>query len=127
MPRASWSSRFLGLNLPPGWESSARRSHTLPASRNSAPWRSLTMLNLYSAFASNLMLKMLRDNITHCKAIPKSRIKEVLQGIYDELGIKQRAKASDLTRWFDTKESFPKINGKSVAHITIIRDKFIVK
>ena len=73
------------------------------------------------------VVKMLRDNISHCKAIPKSRIKEVLQSIYNELGITQRAKASDLTRWFDTKESFPKINGKSVAHLTIIRDKFFVK
>ena len=40
---------------------------------------------------------------------------------------RQRAKASDITRWFDTKESFPKINGKSVAHLSIIRDKFFVK
>ncbi len=73
------------------------------------------------------VIRMLRDNIPHYKAIPKCRVKEILQDIYDELGIKQRAKASDITRWFDTKESFPKINGKSVAHITIIRDKFVVK
>ena len=73
------------------------------------------------------VVRMLKEKIPHYKAMPKSKIKEELQRIYDELEIKQRAKATDITRWFDIKESFPKIDGKSVAHLTIIRDKFIVK
>ena len=73
------------------------------------------------------IVKMVSTASPHYKAIPKAKIKEELQRVYDTLGIKQRAKASDLRRWFDIKESFPKIDGRSVAHITIIRDKFIVK
>ena len=44
------------------------------------------------------IVKMVSTVLPHYKAIPKAKIKEELQRVYDTLGIKQRAKASDLRR-----------------------------
>lgn len=73
------------------------------------------------------IVRLINEGLTHQVAIPKIKIKECLQRIYDDLGIKRKAKATDLARWYDIKESYPKINGKTVASIVIIRDKMIVK
>jgi hypothetical protein len=50
-----------------------------------------------------------------------------LQRIYDDLGIKQTAKANDLNKWYEVKQTTPKIDGKTTACITIIRDRMIAK
>ncbi|MBR2502399.1 MAG: hypothetical protein IKB68_08020 [Rikenellaceae bacterium] len=73
------------------------------------------------------VVRLINEELAHQVAIPKIKIKECLQRIYDDLGIKRKAKATDLARWYDIKESYPKINGKTVASIVIIRDKMIVK
>ena len=68
-------------------------------------------------------------NITFQKQTPiaKSKVKKLLQGIYDDLGIKQTTKASDLNKWYEVKHTTPKINGKTTACITIVRDRMIAK
>ena len=73
------------------------------------------------------IVRLINEEFTHQVAIPKIKIKQSMQRIYDELGIKRKAKATDLAKWYDIKESYPKINGKTVASIVIIRDKMIVK
>lgn len=52
-------------------------------------------------------------------------IKADLQEIYDCLGIKKKAQATDLKDWFDIKRTSPKINGKTTDCITMIRRKII--
>lgn len=42
------------------------------------------------------MVKMINDTIPKQTAIPKSKVKETLQGIYDTLGLARTAKAADL-------------------------------
>lgn len=41
-------------------------------------------------------------------AIPKSEIKAILDSIYKDLGIQQKAKATDLKRWYNIKETTTK-------------------
>lgn len=38
-------------------------------------------------------------------AIPKSEIKSILEDIYEELGINQKAKATDIKRWYNVKDT----------------------
>ena len=52
-------------------------------------------------------------------------IRADLQEIYDSLGMKQKAQATDLKQWFDIKRTSPKIDGKTTDCITIIRRKII--
>lgn len=59
--------------------------------------------------------------------IAKSRVKAELQRIYDELRIQRTAKATDLAKWYEIKETTPKIDGKTTAHVTIIRTKILAK
>ena len=44
------------------------------------------------------IIKMLNETLQKQKPIPKSKIKECLQNIYDDLGIKQTAKATDIAK-----------------------------
>jgi hypothetical protein len=44
------------------------------------------------------IVKMINETLPQLKAIPKSKVKERLQQIYDMLGIKQIAKATDLSK-----------------------------
>lgn len=59
--------------------------------------------------------------------ISKSKAKSELQRIYDDLGIQKTAKAADLAKWYEIKETAPKINGRTTACITIIRKRMIAK
>lgn len=52
-------------------------------------------------------------------------IKADLQEIYDCLGMKKKAQATDLKDWFDIKRTSPKIDGKTTDCLTIIRRKII--
>ncbi len=52
-------------------------------------------------------------------------IKADLQEIYECLGIKKKAQATDLKQWFEVKRTSPKIEGKTTDCITIIRRKII--
>ena len=44
------------------------------------------------------------------EAIPVKKIKQELQKIYDAIGKKATAKATDVTRWFEIREVQKKIN-----------------
>ena len=59
--------------------------------------------------------------------ISKSKAKSELQRIYDDLGIQKMAKAADLAKWYEIKETAPKINGRTTACVTIIRKRMIAK
>lgn len=71
------------------------------------------------------IVKLVNDAFTKQTAIPKSTAKEKLQRIYDTLGISRTAKASDLANWYEIKETSPKVNGKTIACVTIVRDRLI--
>lgn len=73
------------------------------------------------------IVRLLNSVFPKLKPIEKSRAKAELQRIYNDLGIRQTAKATDLERWFEIKESSPKIKGKTTACVTLIREKFIVR
>lgn len=73
------------------------------------------------------IVKMINTTFAKQIPIPKGKVKDRLQGIYDDLGIKQKAKAADLNKWYEVKTTTPKINGKTTACITIIRERMIVK
>lgn len=59
------------------------------------------------------------------QAIPACKAKERLQHIYDQLGILRTAKATDLAEWYEIKNTAQRIDGKSVACIVVVRDKFV--
>lgn len=44
------------------------------------------------------IVKMINETLPQLKAIPQSKVKERLQQIYDMLGIKRIAKATDLSK-----------------------------
>lgn len=71
------------------------------------------------------IVKMINETLPQLKAIPKRKVKERLQQIYDMLGIKRIAKATDLSKWYEIKETSPKIDGKTISCLTIIRSRFI--
>lgn len=71
------------------------------------------------------IVKMINTTFTKQSPIAKSKVKAELQRIYDDLGIKRTAKAADLNKWYEVKQTTPKINGKTTAYIIIIRSKFI--
>ena len=73
------------------------------------------------------IVKMINATFAKQTPIAKSKVKELLQGIYDDLGIKRTAKAADLNKWYEVKQTTPKINGKTTAYIIIIRDRLIAK
>jgi hypothetical protein len=72
------------------------------------------------------IITLINDAIPHQKAIPDTEIKRILQNIYNELGIKRTAKATDLREWYEIKSATPKINGNSTSCKVIIRDKVVV-
>lgn len=59
------------------------------------------------------------------QTIPRKRIKETLQRIYDDLGIRRTAKATDIADWYEVKEQTLRIKGKTVDCLTIVCPKFV--
>ncbi len=70
---------------------------------------------------------MINATLTKQTPIPKNEAKERLQEIYDTLGLKRRAKATDLAEWYEIKDAPTRIKGKPTACVAIIRDKMIAK
>ena len=61
-------------------------------------------------------------------AIPKTVIKAKIQNVYNELGIKQKAKATDLRKWYTIKETSKRANsGGVLACVSIICANIKVK
>ena len=73
------------------------------------------------------IVKMINTTFAKQMPIAKSKVKAELQRIYDDLGIKQRPKAAAHNKRYEVKTTTPKINGKTTACMTIIRDRMITK
>lgn len=67
------------------------------------------------------IVKMVNASLAKQTAVPAKKVKELLQGIYDELGICSTAKATDLKNWYDIKRSSVRIDGITTSCVTIIR------
>ncbi len=65
--------------------------------------------------------RMVNDSLPKQIPIPAKKVKELLQQIYDELGICKTAKAKDLAQWYDIKVSTKRIDGNPTYCISIIR------
>lgn len=57
--------------------------------------------------------------------IPSAKIKAELQKIYDSLGIKKTAKATDIDEWYEVQRGSRYIDGKNTACVMILRKTFI--
>ena len=57
--------------------------------------------------------------------IPSAKVKSELQKIYDSLGIKRTAKATDIDEWYEVKRGSRYIDGKNTACVMILRKTFI--
>lgn len=51
--------------------------------------------------------------------IARADVKIKLQLIYDQLGITEKAKATDISKWFETKDT--KVNGKPAFKIVKLK------
>lgn len=72
------------------------------------------------------IVKMINTVFAKQTPILKSKVKTELQRIYDDLGIAKTAKAADLAKWYEVKATTPKVNGKTKAYVTIIRDPLCI-
>ena len=68
-------------------------------------------------------LRLISQRLDYGLPIESKKVKEVIKKAYKDLGIKQTAKATDLSKWFEVKETTPKVNGKTTKCLTIIREK----
>ena len=57
--------------------------------------------------------------------IPSAKVKAELQKIYDSLGIKKTAKATDIEEWYEVRRESRKIDGKNTDCMMILRKAFI--
>ena len=57
--------------------------------------------------------------------IPSAKVKSELQKIYDSLGIKRTAKATDIDEWYEVQRVSRYIDGKNTACVMILRKTFI--
>ena len=57
--------------------------------------------------------------------IPSAKVKTALQKIYDSLGIKKTAKATDIDEWYEVQRGSRYIDGKNTACVMILRKTFI--
>ena len=71
------------------------------------------------------IVKLVNEVFSPQAPILVSKVKTELQRIYDSLGVKKTAKATDLKSWYEIKEHTTTINDKSVACITIVRSKLL--
>jgi len=67
------------------------------------------------------IVKLVNAKIRKQTPIPSKKVKEVLQSIYKDLGIEGSAKATDLRKWYEIKQTTARIDGISTSCITIIR------
>ncbi|MCI5716890.1 MAG: hypothetical protein MR292_00675 [Alistipes sp.] len=71
------------------------------------------------------IVKMINAEFQKQTPITKSKVKERLQNIYDALGLKRKAKSTDLAKWYEIKNISMRINGTPTTCVIIIRDKMI--
>ena len=73
------------------------------------------------------IVKMINTTFTKQTPIAKSKVKAELQRIYDDLGIRQTAKASDVAEWYDINTCYKNIDGRNTACIILIRSRLVAK
>lgn len=67
------------------------------------------------------IVKLVNAKIRKQLPVPAKKVKEELQRIYEDLGIESKAKATDLAKWYEIKQTTARIDGISTSCITIIR------
>lgn len=73
------------------------------------------------------VVQRIKNDLPQQTAVPVRIIKAKLQQIYDDLGIKQTAKASDLAEWYDINTCYRNIDNKNTACVILIRSKIVAK
>ena len=73
------------------------------------------------------VVQRIKNDLPQQTAVPARIIKAKLQQIYNDLGIKQTAKATDLAEWYDINTCYKNINGKNTACIILIRSRLVAK
>lgn len=71
------------------------------------------------------IVEMLSSAFPLMEPIPVKRIKEELGKIYQVIGKKAAAKATDVEKWFDIKETQKQVKGKNTRCIMLLRKKLI--
>lgn len=73
------------------------------------------------------VVQRIKNDLPQQTAVPARIIKAKLQQIYNDLGIKQTAKASDVAEWYDINTCYKNIDGKNTACIILIRSRLVAK
>lgn len=73
------------------------------------------------------VVQRIKNDLPQQTAVPARIIKAKLQQIYNDLGIKQTAKASDIAEWYDVDTCYRNINGKNTACVILIRCRLVAK
>lgn len=75
------------------------------------------------SFDKNLLKKKIYETFKVGNSYTRSGIKEILAGIYKEIGYKATAKASDLDNYFEYKKGLVTVNNKRVSSFKLINKK----
>lgn len=73
------------------------------------------------------VVQRIKRDLPQQTAVPARIIKTKLQQIYDDLGIRQTAKATDLAEWYDINTCYKNIDGRNTACIILIRSRLVAK
>lgn len=73
------------------------------------------------------VVQCIKNDLPQQTALPARIVKAKLQQIYDDLEIKQRAKASDIAEWYDIDTCYRNIDGRNTACVILIRSKIVAK
>ena len=73
------------------------------------------------------VVQRIKNDLPQQTALPARIVKAKLQQIYDDLEIKQRAKASDIAEWYDIDTCYRNIDGRNTACVILIRSKIVAK
>lgn len=85
------------------------------------------LINLESDKTTELKLAKMITGKINLGFVSSKKAKEIIASAYKELDIKDTAKASDLSRWFDCKMTTKKIDGKSTKGYEIYCVNFKIK
>ena len=75
------------------------------------------------SFDKNLLKEKIYETFKVGNSYTRSGIKEILAGIYKEIGYKATAKASDLDNYFEYKKGLVTVNNKRVSSFKILSKK----
>ena len=72
-------------------------------------------------------IKMIKKEMPYNEFVPVAKVKAILANIYEILGIKKKAKATDITAFFYAKRATKRIDGTNTDTICILRPKGVIK